>query len=143
MAIQTGRRLADRLFNQQDSVMDFSNIPSVVFSHPPIATCGLTEAQARERFGEDVRVYKTVFSNTMYALNSPEDKPKTGMKLVCQKSTEKVLGVHMIGENVDEMLQGFAVAIKMGATKKDFDAACAIHPTSAEEMVTMAPWGQY
>ena len=143
VAIQTGRRLADRLFNQQDSVMDFSNIPSVVFSHPPIATCGLTEARARERFGEDVRVYKTVFSNTMYALNSPEDKPKTGMKLVCQKSTEKVLGVHMIGENVDEMLQGFAVAIKMGATKKDFDAACAIHPTSAEEMVTMAPWGQY
>ena len=144
VAIQTGRRLADRLFhNQPESVMDFTRIPSVVFSHPPIATCGLTEAEAREQYGDDVKLYTTTFSNTLYAFLEPEEKPKTGMKLVCQKSTEKVLGVHMIGENVDEMLEGFAVAIKMGATKKDFDATCAIHPTSAEELVTMAPWGQY
>ena len=144
VAIQAGRRLADRLFgNQPDSVMDYSNVPSVVFSHPPIATCGLTEPQAHERFGDDVQVYKTTFANSFYALAKDEEKRKTGMKLVCQKSTQKVLGVHMIGDNVDEMLQGFAVAIKMGATKKDLDSTVAIHPTAAEEVVTFAPWGMY
>ena len=118
-------------------------IPSVVFAHPLIATCGWTEVRAREEYGDDVQIYKTVFSNTLYALSDAEAKRKTGMKLVCQKSTQKVLGVHLIGDNVDEMLQGFAVAIKMGATKMDLDNTVAIHPTAAEEVVTFAPWGQY
>lgn len=143
VAIQAGRRLADRLFAGGISLMDYEMIPSVVFAHPPIATCGWTEVRAREEYGDDVQIYKTVFSNTLYALSDAEAKRKTGMKLVCQKSTQKVLGVHLIGDNVDEMLQGFAVAIKMGATKMDLDNTVAIHPTAAEEVVTFAPWGQY
>lgn len=118
VAIQTGRRLADRLFNgQTDSLMDYTNVPSVVFAHPPIGTVGMTEPQAHEIYGDDVQVYKSSFFNSFYALSPVEHKKKTGMKIVCQKSTQKVLGVHLIGDNVDEMLQGFAVAVKMGATK--------------------------
>lgn len=142
VAIQAGRRLADRLFGGcPDSLMDYQNVPSVVFSHPAIGTVGLTEPKAREIYGEDVKTYQTTFVNSLYALS--DEKHKTGMKIVCQKSTLKVLGVHLIGDNVDEMLQGFAVAVKMGATKKDLDACVAIHPTAAEEVVTFAPWGQY
>ena len=144
VAIQAGRRLADRVFGDQpDSIMDYSTIPSVVFAHPPIGTCGLTEPEARKIYGEDIQVYKTTFVNSFYALADAEDKHKTGMKIVCVKSTQKVLGVHLIGDNVDEMLQGFAVAIRMGATKKDLDRTVAIHPTAAEEVVTFAPWGKY
>lgn len=118
VAIQAGRRLADRLFNGQvDSIMDYTTVPSVVFAHPPIGTVGLTEPKAREVYGEDIQVYQTSFVNSLYALSPMERKKKTGMKIVCQKSTQKVLGVHLIGENVDEILQGFAVAVKMGATK--------------------------
>ena len=142
VAIQAGRRLADRLFGGcPDSLMDYQNVPSVVFSHPAIGTVGLTEPKAKEIYGEDVKTYQTTFVNSLYALS--DEKHKTGMKIVCQKSTLKVLGVHLIGDNVDEMLQGFAVAVKMGATKKDLDACVAIHPTAAEELVTFAPWGQY
>lgn len=118
VAIQAGRRLADRLFNNQaDSIMDYTNVPSVVFSHPTIGTVGITEPEARLRYGEDIQIYQSTFSNTLYALSPAEEKKKTGMKIVCQKSTQKVLGVHLIGDYVDEMLQGFAVAVKMGATK--------------------------
>lgn len=142
VAIQAGRRLADRLFGgKPESVMDYTNVPSVVFAHPPIGTVGLTEPEARKRYGDDVKIFQTTFTNSLYALS--EEKHKTGMKIVCQKSTLKVLGVHLIGDSADEMLQGFAVAVKMGATKKDLDACVAIHPTAAEEIVTFAPWGQY
>ncbi len=136
-AIAAGRRLAERLFNNQtDLYLDYSNIPTVVFSHPPVATVGLTEQQAIKQFGEDqVTVYRSEFNPMIYALN--KHKVKTLMKLICQGTTEKVVGIQMIGRDVDEILQGFAVAVKMGATKKDFDNTLAIHPTSAEELVTM------
>jgi len=135
VAIAAGRKLAARLFQHQaDAKMDYSTIPTVVFSHPPIGTVGLTEAQAREQFN-DVHVYRTRFTAMYHALS--EHKPKTSMKLVCAGEAESVVGCHIIGEGADEMLQGFAVAIKMGATKADFDNTVAIHPTSAEELVTM------
>jgi len=135
VAIAAGRRLAHRLFdNQPDLKLDYENIPSVVFSHPPSASVGLTEAEARERH-QQVRVYTSSFAPLYYALS--EHKVKTHMKLVCAGAEERVVGLHMVGQAVDEMLQGFAVAVKMGATKAQFDECVAIHPTSSEELVTM------
>lgn len=136
VAIAAGRRLADRLFNRQpESRLDYRNIPSVVFSHPPIGTVGLSEDEAREQYGDDVKVYQSRFVPLYNAVTT--DKPHTSMKLVTIGSQEKIVGCHVIGPAADEMLQGFAVALKMGATKKDFDDTVAIHPTSAEEFVTM------
>jgi len=135
VAIAAGRRLADRLFGgKPESRVDYSNIPSVVFSHPPVATVGLTEQQAREQFDE-VTIYKTDFTPMRHALS--RHGVTTAMKLVCEGGNERIVGIHLIGDNVDEMLQGFAVAVKMGATKADFDSTIAIHPISAEELVTM------
>eukprot|EP01116_Phalansterium_solitarium_P013097 TRINITY_DN3002_c0_g2_i3.p1 TRINITY_DN3002_c0_g2~~TRINITY_DN3002_c0_g2_i3.p1 ORF type:complete len:454 (+),score=161.74 TRINITY_DN3002_c0_g2_i3:273-1634(+) len=136
VAIAAGRRLANRLFNgQTGDHLDYENIPTVVFSHPTLGTVGLTEAEARNLHGDSVKVYKTAFTNMYYALT--ERKSKTAMKLVCVGPEEKVVGLHGIGLGVDEMIQGFSVAIKMGATKKDFDNTVAIHPTASEEFVTM------
>jgi len=135
VAIAAGRRLADRLFGDQPSSrVDYDNIPSVVFAHPPVATVGMTESQARERH-DKVTVYKTDFTPMRHALS--EHGVTTAMKLVCIGDEQRVAGIHLIGDNVDEMLQGFAVAVKMGATKADFDNTIAIHPISAEELVTM------
>lgn len=135
VAIAAGRRLAARLFlNQADSRLDYDNIPTVIFSHPPIGTVGLTEDEARSRL-TDVKVYTTRFTGMYHALT--EHRPKTAMKLVCAGRDERIVGAHVIGEGADEMLQGFAVAVKMGARKADFDDTIAIHPTSAEEFVTM------
>ena len=135
VAIAAGRKLAARLFGHQaDSRVDYSNIPSVVFAHPPVATVGLTEPEAREHHNA-VTVYQTEFVPMRHAL--AEQGVKTAMKLVCAGEDERVVGIHLIGDNVDEMLQGFAVAVKMGATKADFDETLAIHPVSAEELVTM------
>jgi len=145
MAIAAGRRLSDRLFGgMTDAKADYSNVPTVVFSHPTIGTIGLTEEEARKEYGDDrIKVYKSVFTNLFYGPYqvAPEDKPKTAMKLVCLDDEEKVIGLHSIGMGSDELLQGFGIAMKMGATKKDFDSCVAIHPTAAEELVTMAPWG--
>jgi len=137
VAIAAGRRLAHRIFNNEaESKLDYKDIPTVVFSHPTIGTCGLTEEEAKEQYGEEnIKVYSSVFVNLYFALT--EHKPKTHMKLICLKPDEKVLGLHMIGMGCDEILQGFAVAIKMGATKRDFDNTVAIHPTAAEELVTL------
>ncbi len=136
VAIAASRRLSDRLFNNMpDRKLDYENIPTVVFSHPPMGTVGLTEQAALEIHGDAVKVYTTRFSPMFYA--PTEKKVDTAMKLVCVGAEEKVVGIHMIGDGVDEMLQGFAVALKMGATKKDFDDTVALHPTSAEELVTM------
>jgi glutathione reductase (NADPH) len=136
VAIAAGRRLADRLYdNQSGRHLDYELIPTVVFSHPPIATIGKTEAQAQSEFGDRVKIYQTHF-NAMYNVISGNEVP-TAMKLVCLDEEEKIIGCHLIGPAVDEMLQGFAVAIRMGACKKDFDDTVAIHPTSAEELVTM------
>ena len=136
VAVAAGRRLADRLYDdQQDRHLDYEWIPTVVFSHPPIGTIGLTEEAAREAYGDRIRVYQTRFS-AMFNSISGHEVP-TAMKLVCLDDEEKIVGCHMIGPAVDEMLQGFAVAIRMGACKRDFDDTVAIHPTSAEELVTM------
>ncbi len=135
VAIAAGRRLADRLFNDQpERRVDYDNIPSVVFSHPPVATVGLSEPAARERHAK-VTVYRTEFTPMRHALS--KHGVTTAMKLVCAGDEQRVVGIHLIGDNVDEMLQGFAVAVKMGATKADFDNTLAIHPISAEELVTL------
>jgi len=138
VAIRAGRKWADRQFGGagDDSKMDYDTIPTVVFTHPPIGTVGLTEREARAK-GEAVTVYESHFRNLMYGMMPEEEKLKTHMKMVCVGKEEKVVGLHMIGEGADEMLQGFAVAIKMGATKADFDNVVAIHPTASEEFVTM------
>lgn len=135
VAIAAGRKLAARLFDAKpESRLDFGQVPTVVFSHPPIGTMGLAEDEARARHA-DVKVYTSRFNSMYYAL-TPHKRP-TAMKLVCVGSDERVVGCHIIGDGADEMLQGFAVAIEMGATKRDFDRTIAIHPTSAEELVTM------
>ena len=135
VAIAAGRRLAARLFGgQADSRVDYRNIPSAVFSHPPVATVGLTERQARER-QHKVTVYQTDFTPMRHALSA--HGVTTAMKLVCSGDDERIVGIHLIGDNVEEMMQGFAVAVQMGATKADFDSTIAIHPISAEELVTM------
>ena len=137
VAIAAARRLMDRLFGAQpDRRMDYANIPSVVFSHPPIGVVGLTEAEARAAHGDAVKVYTSRFRPMLGALAGHEER--TLMKLVCAGTDERVLGIHMIGPASDEILQGFAVAVKMGARKRDFDDTVAIHPTAAEELVLMS-----
>jgi glutathione reductase (NADPH) len=137
VAIAAGRRLSDRLFGgQADRHLDYENIPTVVFGHPPIGTVGLTEDEARAKFGnEAVTVYRSGFVPMYHALTTR--KPRADMKLVTVGTEKRVVGVHVIGPGADEMMQGFAVAVRMGATKRDFDDTVAIHPTSAEELVTM------
>uniref|UniRef100_A0A8R1TQU2 Glutathione reductase n=4 Tax=Onchocerca TaxID=6281 RepID=A0A8R1TQU2_ONCVO len=137
VAIAAGRCLAQRLFNNEiNNRLDYENIPTVVFSHPPLGTVGLTEAEAIKQYGKNnLTIYKTKFNSLYHAVT--QHKEPTIMKLICAGKNEQVVGLHMLGEGCDEMLQGFAVAIKMGATKKDFDNTVAIHPTGAEELVTM------
>lgn len=136
VAIAAGRRLADRVFGgQAGRFLDYDLIPTVVFSHPPIGTVGLTEAAARELHGDAVKVYTSGFVPMYHALT--ERKRRAEMKLVCVGPEEKIVGLHVIGQGADEMLQGFGVAVKMGARKRDFDDTVAIHPTAAEEFVTM------
>jgi len=136
VAIAAGRRLADRLFGgQPDRKLIYENIPTVIFSHPPIGTVGLTEAEARSRHGDAVKIYKSEFTPLFYAFT--RRKSKAAMKLITVGKDEKIVGCHVFGPGADEMLQGFAVAVRMGATKRDFDDTVAIHPTSAEELVTM------
>ena len=137
VAVAAGRKLSERLFNHKpDEHLDYDNIPTVVFSHPPIGTVGITEQEAIDKYGQQaVKVYNSSFT-AMYSAITQHRQP-TKMKLVCVGENEKIVGIHGIGFGMDEILQGFAVALKMGATKKDFDNTVAIHPTSAEEFVTM------
>lgn len=141
VAIAAGRKLAHRLFGPAEFStlkLDYSNIPSVVFSHPEVGSIGLTEPQAIEKFGKDnIKVYKTSFTAMYYAMMEPEQKGPTSYKLIVTGPEEKIVGLHIMGLGSGEMLQGFGVAIKMGATKADFDSCVAIHPTSAEELVTL------
>ena len=137
VAIKAGRTLSERLFNGKTTAkMDYSTIPTVVFSHPAIGTVGLTEEQAIKEYGQDqIKVYKSSFASMYSAVTS--NRQESRFKLITAGSEEKVVGLHGIGYGVDEMIQGFAVAIKMGTTKADFDATVAIHPTASEEFVTM------
>lgn len=137
VAIAAGRRLADRLWGgMKDRCLDYSRIPTVVFSHPAIGTVGLSEAQARAEYGDDqIRIYESRFRALYYGVL--ERKIESRVKLVCAGIDEKVVGLHSIGPGSDELLQGFAVAMRLGATKRDFDDTIAIHPTSAEELVTL------
>jgi glutathione reductase (NADPH) len=137
VAIAAGRRLADRLFGGQPGAkLDYNDIPSVVFSHPPIGTVGLTEDEAQEQFGEEmVKVYQHRFTNMYYGVL--DRRSPTVVKLVTVGEHERIVGCHMIGDFADEIIQGFSVAVKMGAHKRDFDNTVAIHPTAAEELVTL------
>jgi glutathione reductase (NADPH) len=138
VAVAAGRRLCERLFNNKPyEHLDYNNIATVVFSHPVIGTVGLSETQAIEEYGvEQVSVYNSQFT-ALYQAITEDYRDPTRMKLVCVGKEEKIVGIHSIGFGSDELLQGFAVAMKMGATKADFDNTVAIHPTSAEEFVTM------
>ncbi len=136
VAIAAGRRLSERLFNgKTDLRLDYNLIATVVFTHPPIGTVGMSESEARAVYGDAVKVYVADFTPMYHALTTR--KSHTDMKLVCVGPEQKIIGCHVIGAGADEMMQGFAVAIRMGATKRDFDDTVAIHPTSAEELVTM------
>jgi len=115
--------------------MSYENVPTAIFTTPEAATVGLTEAQAREQYGEAVKIYRARFRPMYHTLSGREDK--TMVKLVVDQNTDKVLGAHMVGEHAAEIIQGIAIALKMGATKKDFDATVGIHPSTAEEFVTM------
>lgn len=138
VAVAAGRRLSERLFNNKTNEhLDYTNIATVVFSHPVIGTVGLSEPEAIAEYGEaNVKVYSSQFT-ALYQAITEDYRDPTRMKLVCVGKEEKIVGIHSIGFGSDELLQGFAVALKMGATKADFDNTVAIHPTSAEEFVTM------
>lgn len=144
VAIAAGRRLADRLFGGEPRArIAYETIATVVFSHPPIGTIGLTEPDAKREFGEaNITVKQARFASMLYGLNPADAKVKTALKLVLCGPEERVVGLHCIGPFSDEMMQGFAVAVRMGATRRDFEASVAIHPTIAEEFVTFGGWGQ-
>ncbi|KAF9353020.1 Glutathione reductase [Mortierella sp. AD094] len=139
LAIAAGRRLSDRLFGPEqfkNAKLDYKNVPSVIFSHPTAGAVGLTEEQAKKEYGaENLNVYVSEFSGLYNSMKT--HKTPSAFKLICAGPEEKVVGIHIVGAGSDEMLQGFAVALKMGATKADFDSTVALHPTSAEELVTL------
>ncbi|KAJ5673382.1 Glutathione reductase [Penicillium longicatenatum] len=143
VAIAAGRQLGSRIFGPSEfktAKLSYENIPTVVFSHPEVGSIGLTEPEARQQYGDDkIKTYHTKFTAMYYSLMPAEEKAKnpTEMKIICAGPQEKVVGLHILGLGVGEMLQGFGVAVKMGATKADFDSCVAIHPTSAEELVTL------
>ena len=137
VAVKAGRTLSERLFNgKTDAKMDYELIPTVVFSHPAIGSIGLSQEQAEAKYGvENIKVYESNFAGMYSAITV--HRQMTKLKLITLGEEEKIIGLHGIGEGIDEMIQGFAVAVKMGATKEDFDATVAIHPTASEEFVTM------
>lgn len=143
VAIAAGRRLSNRLFSGKEifaqDKLDYNNVPSVIFSHPEAGSIGLSTSEAKKVYGEDnIKVYTSKFTAMYYAMMDSDDfKTPTAYKIVVTGPEEKVVGLHIVGDSSAEILQGFGVAIKMGATKKDFDNCVAIHPTSAEEIVTM------
>lgn len=134
VALAEGMSLAHRLFGKGSGEMDYQNIPTAVFSQPAIGTVGLSEEDARDK-GFQVRIYRSVFTPMQQSFS--DVKEKTLMKLVVDKDTDRVLGAHMVGPEAGEIIQGIAIAIKMGATKAQFDQTVGIHPTAAEEFVTM------
>jgi glutathione reductase (NADPH) len=134
VALAEGMAIAETLFNDNPTIVDYTNVPSAVFSQPNIGTVGLTEAEARAKFS-DVEIFRSTFRPMIHTLSGRDEK--TMMKLVVDRRTDKVLGVHMVGPDAGEIIQGMAVALKAGATKATFDRTIGIHPTAAEEFVTM------
>ncbi|MGB6114966.1 MAG: FAD-dependent oxidoreductase, partial [Comamonas sp.] len=138
VALAEAMALVDQLFGplpgQARRTMNYDNVPTAVFTHPPIGTVGLSEQQAREKFGK-VRIYRSDFRPLQHSLSGRSER--TLVKLVVDDATDRVLGAHMVGADAGEVIQGFAVALKCGATKAQFDATIGIHPTSAEEFVTL------
>jgi glutathione reductase (NADPH) len=126
--------VAENLFNHKSEKMTYENIPSAVFSSPPLSTVGLTEEQCREAQRE-IEVFTSSFRPLKYTLGPRQIR--TFMKMIVDKETHKVIGLHMVGDDAPEIMQGFAVALKAGATKEDFDQTIGIHPSSAEEFTTM------
>ncbi|MDX1570468.1 MAG: FAD-dependent oxidoreductase, partial [Xanthomonadales bacterium] len=134
VALMEGEAFARTVFGEEATPVDHAWVPSAVFSNPPIGTVGLTEEEARSQFGE-LDIYRSVFRPMKHTLSGREEKSM--MKLVVDRKSQRVVGVHLVGLDAPEMLQGFGVAVKMGATKAQFDQTIGIHPTSAEELVTM------
>lgn len=150
VAIRAGRILAERIFNNRsDLKMNYNNVATVIFSHPPIGTVGMSAQDAKAKLGEEnVKVFDANFTNMFFSPADEEHKQKSLFKLVCQVTGEdnghdykhlKVIGAHGIGKGIDEMMQGVSIAITMGATKQDFDNSVAIHPTASEEFVLFNP----
>ncbi|NES99462.1 MAG: glutathione-disulfide reductase [Sphaerospermopsis sp. SIO1G1] len=135
VAINEGRAFADTMFGGKSRTMSYENIPTAIFTIPEAATVGLSEAEARKEYGDAIKIYRTRFRPMYYTLAGKEEK--TMMKLVVDQNTDRVLGAHMVGTSSAEIIQGVAIAVKMGATKANFDATVGIHPSSAEEFVTM------
>ncbi|MEO1690437.1 MAG: glutathione-disulfide reductase [Cyanobacteria bacterium J06631_6] len=135
VAINEGRAFADTHFGGKSRQMSYENIPTAVFSTPEAASVGLTEAEAKQKYGDGVKVYRSKFRPMYYTI--PGKQEKTLMKLIVDTKTDRVLGAHMVGDSAAEIIQGVAIAVKMKATKADFDATVGIHPSSAEEFVTM------
>ena len=135
VAINEGRAFADTHFGGKERIMSYENVPTAIFSTPEAATVGLTEAEARAKYGDVVKIYRSKFRPMYHTLTGKQEK--TLMKLVVDSSSDRVLGAHMVGEHAAEIIQGVAIAVKMGAKKADFDATVGIHPSAAEEFVTM------
>jgi glutathione reductase (NADPH) len=134
VAIAEAMVLSGNLFNGQNLSTDYADIPTAVFSHPNIGTVGLSEEQAREEYA-DIDVYKSDFKPMLHTLSGRDER--TLMKLIVDKASDRVVGCHMVGPDAGEIIQGMGVALKAGATKAQFDATVGIHPTAAEEFVTM------
>lgn len=138
VAIKAGRTFADRVFGGKSATMSYENVPTAVFSQPSIGTVGLTEEEAREKFGEEgIAIYRESFGGMLYSPAPEERKVRTFMKMIVHNDSDRVVGLHMLGPDAPEIIQGFAVAVKAGATKAHFDQTIAIHPSSAEEFVLM------
>ena len=135
IAIAEGRAFADTQFGHNPKAINYENVPSAVFSQPEAGTVGLTESQARAKFGDSIKCYTANFRPMFHALTGADEK--TFVKLIVETNTDRVLGVHMVGKDAGEIIQGMAIAVNMGATKKDFDATIGIHPSTAEEFVTL------
>ena len=135
VAIAAGRILSDRLFSDKERWLEYKNIPTVIFAHPPVGTVGINEEEARATYGNKIKVYEATFVSLRHSLSGISSKAL--VKLVCLGQEETVIGCHVVGQGADELLQGFAVAVKIGARKKDLDNTVAIHPTLAEELVTL------
>lgn len=135
VALAEGHVLADRLYGNNPRDVNYDNIPTAVFSIPPVANVGLTEEQAREKLGKEVDIYRTSFKPMRHQLSGRDQR--TMMKLVVDRATQKVIGAHMVGSDTPEMIQAIAIAMNVGATKQDFDRTIGLHPTAAEEFVTM------